>query len=82
MVIGQNQTVRADDKARSRAAALGFFLGSDKRENREAETLENFCLAFVHFPEGVGAFNLAGFAHGGNVHHALAVLFHEADKVR
>ena len=80
VVVGKNQTVGADDEARTRAAAFRFLTGTAAKGEGKAKAAEDFRVAFVK-AKRVGAFNDAGFAHGGNVHDALAVLFNELNEV-
>ena len=80
MVVGKNQTVGADDEARTRAAAFRFLTGTAAKGEGKAKAAEDFRVAFVK-AKRVGAFNDAGFAHGGNVHDTLAVFFNELNKV-
>ena len=81
MMIGENQTVSADDKARTRAALFRFLAGTTERKHRETETTEDFRMAFIKTAERIRAFDTAGFTHGGDVDNALAVLFHEVDEI-
>ena len=74
------QTVGADDEARTRAAAFRFLTGTAAKGEGKAKAAEDFRVAFVK-AKRVGAFNDAGFAHGGNVHDALAVFFNELNEV-
>ena len=80
VVVGKNQTVGADDEARTRAAAFRFLTGTAAKGEGKAKAAEDFRVAFVK-AKRVGAFNDAGFAHGGNVHDALAVFFNELNEV-
>ena len=79
-MVGENQTVGADDEARTRAAAFRFLTGTAAKGEGKAKAAEDFRVAFVK-AKRIGAFDDAGFAHGGNVHDALAVFFNELNEV-